>query len=384
MERIVRAMMDLIASEVCGKTIDKTQYALTDDALLQMYKLAKSHDLAHLVGDALIKNGLIANEEIKAKFQQQILLAFYRYEKIQYELGRLSKILNEAQIPFIPLKGAVIRQYYPESWFRTSCDIDILVHKEDLEKAIRCLSVELKYILKERTTHDVSLFAPNGVHIELHFDLVEEGRANNAIKILSDVWEYVALCENSGFCYEMFDEFFYFYHIAHMAKHFENGGCGIRPFVDLVILEHKDGFDFAKRNALLDHGGLLQFAEASRRLSRIWFEKEPWDELSEQMQNYILHGGSYGTTDNRVAVHQKQGKIQYILSRMFIPYSKLKRYYPILEKHKWLMPIMQVRRWFMLLDPSIMGMAKREISVNGSISGDKIRDTQALLKNVGL
>lgn len=31
MERIVCAMMDLIASEVCGKTIDKTQYALTDE-----------------------------------------------------------------------------------------------------------------------------------------------------------------------------------------------------------------------------------------------------------------------------------------------------------------------------------------------------------------
>lgn len=54
-----------------------------------MYKLAKSHDLARLVGDALIKNGLIANEEIKAKFQQQILLAVCRYEQLQYELARL-------------------------------------------------------------------------------------------------------------------------------------------------------------------------------------------------------------------------------------------------------------------------------------------------------
>ena len=109
MEKIIHAMMDLIASEVCGKKINKSQYTLTDEELVKLYKLSKSHDLAHLVGDALIKNDLIEDGEIKAKFQKQIMLAVYRYEKINYELGRLRKVLNEAEIPFIPLKGSVIR-----------------------------------------------------------------------------------------------------------------------------------------------------------------------------------------------------------------------------------------------------------------------------------
>ena len=55
MEKIIHAMMDLIASEVCGMTIDRSQYELTDEELAKLYRLAKSHDLAHLVGDALIK-----------------------------------------------------------------------------------------------------------------------------------------------------------------------------------------------------------------------------------------------------------------------------------------------------------------------------------------
>ena len=42
--------------------------------------------------------------------------------------------LEKAQIPFVPLKGSVIRKYYPEAWMRTSSDIDVLVHKEDVEK----------------------------------------------------------------------------------------------------------------------------------------------------------------------------------------------------------------------------------------------------------
>ena len=120
MEELIRAMMDMIASEVCGKAIDRSKYEFTDDYLVWLYKLSKAHDLAHLVGDALIKNDLIGNDEIKAKYQKQVMLAIYRYEKINYELNRLRSALNEAQIPFIPLKGSVLRQYYPEPWMRTS------------------------------------------------------------------------------------------------------------------------------------------------------------------------------------------------------------------------------------------------------------------------
>ena len=145
MEKIIRAMMDLIASEVYDQSIDKSQYTLTDEELVKLYKLAKAHDLAHLVGDALIKTNLIGDGEIKAKFQKQIMLAVYRYEKINYELGRLRKVLNEAEIPFIPLKGSVLRRYYPEPWMRTSCDIDVLVHEEAVNQAEQTIVEKLGY-----------------------------------------------------------------------------------------------------------------------------------------------------------------------------------------------------------------------------------------------
>lgn len=105
MENIIRVMMDLIAYEVCGKNIDKSQYTLTDEELAKLYRLAKSHDLAHLVGDALIKNNLIGDGEIKAKFQKQMMLAVYRYEKINYELGRLREAMNEAKSRLYLSKG---------------------------------------------------------------------------------------------------------------------------------------------------------------------------------------------------------------------------------------------------------------------------------------
>ena len=86
---------------------------------------------------------------------------------------------------------------------RTSCDIDVLVHREDLEKVISYLIHNKHYVEKERATHDVSLFTQTGIHVEIHFDLIEEGRAENAIDVLQSVWENVALHENSEYWYEM-------------------------------------------------------------------------------------------------------------------------------------------------------------------------------------
>ena len=115
-------------------------------------------------------------------------------------------------------------------------------------------------------------------------------------------------------------------------------------------------------------------------------EGEEPSETLLQLQSFLLHGGVYGSTDNRVALNQtkKGGKFGYLRSRVFIPFAKLARYYPILEKHPWLMPVMQVRRWFMLLKPDVASMAKRELATNGSLEKTKADQMNAFLDEIGL
>ena len=352
-----------------------------------MYKLAKSYDLAHLVGDALIKNGLIANEEIKAKFQQQILLAVCRYEQLQYELTRLKAPLNEAEIPFIPLKGSVIRQYYPEPWMRTSCDIDVLVKESELECAAAALVDKLAYRRDEIGSHDIGIFTESGVHIELHYNLVEDGRANDATRVLKKVWD-MAVKSDTGNChYEMPDELFYFYHIAHMAKHFVGtGGCGIRSFLDMWVLNHCVDFNQEKRETLLADGGLTVFAKQAALLSEVWFGAAGHTEITRQLETYILRGGVYGTTTNRVAVQQQKrgGKVKYALSRILIPYKVIRFHYPILQKHRWLTPIMEVRRWGKLIFCGHLNRSVPELKCNTTLSEDAAEETRILLRNIGL
>lgn len=384
METVIRAMMDLIAYEVCGMTIDKSQYTLTDEELVKLYRLSKSHDLAHLVGDALIKNDLIEDGEIKAKFQKQMMLAVYRYEKINYELGRLRKVLNEAKIPFIPLKGSVLRRYYPEPWMRTSCDIDVLVHESDLERAVAILVDKLAYKRESKGSHDISLFSDYGVHLELHYSLIEENRVGNIESVLQDVWKKATPVAET-FEYLLRDEMFYYYHIAHMAKHFVGtGGCGVRPFVDIWVLNHRVPFDEGKRKALLTEGGLLTFAAEAQALSEVWFGNAEHTDITRQMQNYLLKGGVYGTTKNRVSVQQvkRGGKFRYAISRIWLPYDTLKFHYPSLVGKRVLLPFYEVRRWFKLLFGGGVKRSVNELRLNSSATNEEQTETKEMLSKL--
>ena len=384
-QRTIQMLFALLRSAIRGtKLTDSERENYSEDMLQDLLKLSAKHDVIHLLALGLKQNGLISEDN--AEIEEYILKAVCRYEQLRYEYDILSDALEKAQIPFLPLKGSVLRQYYPELWMRTSCDIDVLVHQNDLETAIAYLSKNHNYVEKERATHDVSLFTQIGVHVELHFDLVEEGRAKSAIDVLKHVWENVSVHKGYKYWYDMTDEYFYFYHIAHMAKHFETGGCGIRPFIDLWILDHMDDVDIVARDALLSQGSLLKFTTVARELSEVWFGGKEADELTLQMQEFILHGGVYGSIDNRVAIQQKKqgGRFGYVLSRVFVPYAKLKRYYPVLEKHPWLMPIMQIRRWFMLLNPDVARMAKKEMAVNKKIERTEANEMNGFLENIGL
>lgn len=79
----------------------------------------------------------------------------------------------------------------------------------------------------------------------------------------------------------------------------------------------------------------------------MWFGGAAPTAVTDQMTSYILRGGLYGSMENRITVQQQKqgGKLRYAASRIFLPYDTLKHHYPVLEQHRWLTPLMEVRRW---------------------------------------
>ena len=141
-----------------------------------------------------------------------------------------------------------------------------------------------------------------------------------------------------------------------------------------------------KRKELLEQGGLLKFAEIVRKLSKIWFECAQHDPITQQLESYLLYGGIYGSYKNRVFVQQqiKGGKIKYALSKIVIPYNTIKFLYPILQKHRWLTPFMQVRRWFKLIFCGHAKRSMRELSYNSNISRSQADEMKIFLDEIGL
>ncbi len=382
MEKIIHAMMDLIASEVCGTNIDKSQYSLTDEELVKLYKLSKSHDLAHLVGDALTKNNLIGDGEIKAKFQKQIMLAVYRYEKINYELGRLRKVLNEAEIPFIPLKGSVLRRYYPEPWMRTSCDIDVLVHEEAVDQAAQTIVEKLGYTYEKKQYHDISLMSDGGVHLELHHS-IKENKAN-IDALLSECWDYATVLD--GYECEFTNEFFYFHQIAHASYHFLHGGCGVRPILDLYLLQRKMPFDSTVLDEMLERSGIKKFFEAAQALSEVWFGSGEHTDVTRRMEDYLLRGGVYGSTQNSMAVGQQKekGRLGYIINRIWLPYELLCITYPRLKGRKYLQFFYEMKRWFRIFNSEARKHKRRDLDAIKNISAKHKSDVNCMLNELGL
>lgn len=385
---IIVLMMNLIKEEVCLDENQGTAFicdSLSEDELNILYKLSDTHDVAHLVGDALDKKGLLSDSEISQKFKKKVLLAKYRFVMLEAEFEDIVATLEKAKIYYMPLKGSIIRKFYPQEWMRTSCDIDVLIHEEDLEAVLDIYKEKNGYAIQKKNAHDVCVVSKSGIHVEFHYKLIEDDFVEKIDLPLLSVWDTSIKSENSYAC-SMSNELFYYYHISHIAKHFVMGGCGIRPFLDIIFINKKLLYDRNLAEKILNDGGVFQFCENCELLSKVWFENEKHNSLTLSMQNYILKGGVYGTISNKVVSGQvsKGGKVKYLFSRIWMPYKNLIYLFPSLENRKILLPFYQIARWFKIIFMGGFKRSVKEFGASSKISKKEAKEILNMMKELGL
>ncbi len=389
-------LQKLLRAELCSlepaQLLDEAEVAQlkSAEAREQLYRISAAHDLQHMVGASLYKLDSTYDGQVMQDFKESQLQAALRYTGMAAEQERISRALSEAKIPHILLKGALIRQYYPSPEMRTSCDIDVLIKNEDLDSASATLVEKLTYTKHKAGGHDVQFVSPTGVHLELHFTLAEENDTSPAADILRNVWSTVTPSDRLPYLMDMPIEFAYFYHLAHMVKHFLYGGCGIRTIMDLWIFRHISPLDRDSAQRLICEGNISVFTRTVEELAEAWFSE--WDaeftdpELSAQVDDFIRSGGIYGNTENRVRMNRVEHKsnFEYIISRLFLPYDHMKYDYPILRKYRVLMPFCQMHRWLRLLSGGTSKRVANELKINSGITEDDQRDVQNMLKKLEL
>lgn len=373
----------LLRAAVCGEPVTEVmKAACTPEVLEQVYILAAKHDLAHLPGHVLGNLGMPDSPPMRA-MKQAAFGAVQRYLRLEYELGQICNAFEQAQIPYIPLKGAVIRKLYPEPWMRTSCDIDVLVHEEDLERAAEALVRVLSYTTDQKKHyHDMSLYSPGGIHLELHFSIQET--MENIDGLLSRVWEHAVPV--TGYQYALENEFLAFHLLAHMSYHFVGGGCGIRSLLDIFLLRERSFYDEAVLRSYISRCGIEKFYDSILELIFVWFQGGTPTPLAERMERYLLSGGTYGSQEQRIAVRQQRqgGRLGYLLGRVFMPYRELKIRYRVLEKYPILFPVMQVYRWIELLFGGRLKRSVKEAKITMQTDDDVSREVNEFLRQIGL
>ncbi len=353
---------------------------IPSDMLLSVCRLAKKHDLVHIVSSFVYRNNIDVDETLRMKLQKEDVISVFRHKQMKYAFDEICTVLEENKTPYLPLKGSVIRHYYPSERMRTSCDIDIMIREEDLPVAISTLEKK-GYTLEKRGYHDVSLYSPSKVHLELHFNIQEN--MDNLDVVLRDAWQYAEQKEGSRYVFKK--EFFVFYMYAHMAYHFLSGGCGIRSLMDVWVMENKMDAHVSCAEGLLRRAGIYTFAEEMSRISDICFAQKELDEFSDLVLKYIFDGGVYGSYENSIAVFKTKNKssFAYFLKRLFMPYSAMKELYPILKKVPLLLPVFWVVRWVRAI---IGGRSKAfvsEISSSKNVTAENIEQTREICSRLG-
>ena len=388
MERTTDLLIEIIRREIKKENATEEFLEKLDmDTLKRILSLSKSHDMAHIVASFLERSGRLPEGEAGEKIKKLKMLAMYRYLGFSRELPAIKETLEDAKIPFIVLKGSIIRKLYPEPWMRTSSDVDILVHEEDVERAREVIEAELEYTTESRNAHEVGMFSPSGVHLELHRTLIEADEFASFENVLSSVWDHTEREDGYEYSLLLTDDMFYYYHVAHMAKHYMHGGCGIRPFVDMYLLKTDNPKALEKRRKLLAEGGLKTFSEAAESLSSVWLSGASHTYLTKEMQCYIVGAGVYGSQENYVAVQQTRrgNKFKYVLSRIWLPYDRLKHYYPSLNGKRLLLPFYEFRRWMKLVfSKSTRRRSINEMRASGNLDTAKAKALADHINELGL
>ena len=372
-------LITLIRSEFTGEKIEsKEDYSLSFDSVM---KLAQTYDIAHLAADAMMKNGILDDPEKLEIARKLIFHASYRDTKNEFTCRLASRVLSDEQIPFILLKGVILKKLYPYSWMRSSCDIDILIHEENLNNAIKALKDNGFGFDKKFNFHDATLFFED-TNLELHFSICEDNKTLDFL--LKDVWKYTV--HHDGFEYRETNDFFVFHHIAHMVHHFLSGGCGIRPFIDLWLLRNSGFFDDQKVREFCEIAKITDFYDAVNDVTDVWFNKKEHTDVTKRIQKYILTGGAYGHYPNSAAAYTvKHGsKLGYILSLAFPDYDSMRSVYPVLNKAPFFLPFCYVARVFDKTLGSGSAGAKKRFEVIKNQDDDFLQEVASLIKTLNL
>ncbi|WP_195269379.1 nucleotidyltransferase family protein [Eubacterium sp. 1001713B170207_170306_E7] len=288
-----------------------------------IYKEARRHSVAGMADYGLEK---LAEEEqppqaVRQRFKQARLSGIAKEATQHVTVTGLLKDLDQRGIRALPLKGFVLKYAYPRPDMRLMADVDILVDDANT-KAVKQILTGMGFSCEhEGGNHDVYYRRPY-MNLEIHRNILPEKYSFGGY--FDHIFDRAALKEGFQCVYAMTPEDFYLYMVAHLTKHYAQGGTGIRSVMDLWVYRrfYKETADWEAIGQGLETMGLKAFGDNLARLAEVWFDGPPGDAVTDEMGRFILGNGTYGTTQNMelsafASVYDERERFSAIQRRYF-------------------------------------------------------------------
>lgn len=315
----------------------------------------------------------IMSDEMYALHNQQFMGVVTKSIRKNMAVGNTVKMLEKNNIRCCMLKGQVISQLYKTPETRISGDTDILLDTPELENAVCDIMAQNGFEVKERprtSHHAMCTSAATGLfefHLSLYDELFEDVWFDNKVK---NQEPYRKFTTTEGFEYETLgytDGAIFI--TLHFVKHFLSQGASVRMLMDMLLYNnaYKEHIDFERYNSIMGYLKYDKFIKCCYEIGRVYFsfdyeKQDVSDELIKTVIADFAKTGLFGSvnsinmyevyTEHRYARFKNDNYNEYMKEwsgmslwfRLFPDLKTMTRMYPILAQHKYLLPVMWIKR----------------------------------------
>lgn len=273
----------------------------------------------------------------------------------QFEVEKILAQFEKYKIKNLPIKGYFVKSEYPQSFYRSICDFDILFDESQAEEVKKAFS-EIGYEFLKKDDQQYHFQKKPFMFIEMHSSLAHD--YEKCYPYLANQLDKSKKRENYGYSYEMSYDDHYTFMNVHASKHYRLAGMGLRMVIDeyLYYKNHRNDFDNAYLEKHLAECGVDIFEKRLREIAFKWFSPDSVVTDFDEVELYIILSNTLGRKKISVMVgmenqseNKKKSKLRSFLSLAFPNRSKLQHSYPFLEKYPFLLPYAWVKFWIFRL-----------------------------------
>ena len=383
MNKTVNCLIDIMAASLGARPLNTAFEGVDFRTLLS---LADMHRIDIPMYYAL-RNVEGVPEELQAELKKRQDINSLKSAVVSAETEYLNGAFDKNQIPYMLLKGSVIRGLYPSPDMRTSCDVDYLINPEDTDR-IEKLMRESGYSFDNHNDGVDSYNKPPFVCIEIHRALMS---GHEEFDCLHHLWENAVPLENTKGGKKMSHDDFYIYTIVHIAKHITYGGSGIRPLLDmyLYLKNYRDILNWDYIYSTLATVGLDTLGKELDILQGYWFCDGEKSDVTDALSEYVIGSGIFGTVSNSETqreVYRRTGaeisKKPSFLKTAFLSYKNMTLRYPSLKT-----PILLPVYWVIRIVDVLLHKREKIAPLIGNVTTvteSEVQKTEKLFTRLGI